>query len=184
MHESDKRDIEEVIHFWFVETTPEQRYAKDSEFDALVKRKFEELYWRVLKGDTKSWRETSAGRLAEVIVLDQFARNMFRGNKQSFVGDEFALSLSREAIEMGDDEKLPQEQKHYLYMPFMHSESHKVHKEALKIFEEKSDRNGLDYEIKHKEIIDRFGRYPHRNKVLERESTPEELEFLKENSGF
>jgi uncharacterized protein (DUF924 family) len=98
MSEADKNDIESVLHFWFEETNSKQKYTKDDIFDALIKSKFEKLYHRVLEGDTKAWRETPDGRLAEIIVLDQFARNMFRNDKQSFAGDELALSLAREAL--------------------------------------------------------------------------------------
>ena len=184
MEISDKKDIESVIDFWFKETTSEQKFKKDDVFDKLVKSKFGGMYWKILNRETESWQKTPEGRLAEVIVLDQFARNMFRGDKQSFAADELALSLSRDALEAGADRQLPEEQKHFLYMPYMHSESKEVHEEALKIFTERSNKDFLKYEIEHKKIIDRFGRYPHRNEVLERESTPEELEFLKEHTGF
>ncbi len=176
--------INEVLTFWFEETTPAQKYKKDDEFDTLIRNKFEKLYWQVLAGETKSWRSTPAGRLAEVIILDQFARNMFRGHKQSFAGDELALSLAREAIAAGDDTKLTDAQKQSFYMPFMHSESREVHTEALPLFTERANSGGLKYEIQHKEIIGRFGRYPHRNEVMGRESTAEELEFLKDHTGF
>ena len=176
--------IDEILTFWFEETTPKQKYSQNDDFDALIKSKFEKLYWRVMAGNTKSWRNTPAGRLAEIILLDQFARNMFRDDRQSFAGDELALTLAREAIATGDDMKLPDEQKQFFYIPFMHSESQAVPDEALKLFETKSDEDGLKYEIMHKEIIDRFGRYPHRNEVMGRESTAEELEFLKEHAGF
>jgi len=184
MNTNQDETINEILTFWFEETSLKQKYSKDDDFDALIKSKYEALYWDVMEGATKSWRGTPEGRLAEVIILDQFARNMFRGKKQSFAGDELALTLAREAIAVGDDMKLPDGQGQSFYMPFMHSESREVHAEALELFEEKSDENSLKYEIIHKEIIDRFGRYPHRNEVMGRESTPEELEFLKEHTGF
>lgn len=176
--------INKILTFWFKETTPKQKYNKDKDFDSLIKKEFEEIYWLVMAGKTEAWRSTPEGRLAEIIVLDQFARNMFRNDKRSFTGDALALSLAREAISVGDEIKLPDEQKQFFYMPFMHSESREVHAEALKLFKERSNADGLKYEIMHKEIIDRFGRYPHRNEVMGRESTPEELEFLKEHVGF
>lgn len=184
MDKNSKQNINEIISFWFEETSLKQKYSKDDHFDTLIKIRFEKLYWSAMEGGTKSWRSTPTGRLAEVIVLDQFARNMFRGDKQSFAGDELALSLAREAIASGDDMKLPDEQKQFFYMPFMHSESPEVHEEALELFKEKLNENGLKYEITHKEIIDRFGRYPHRNEIMGRKSTPEELKFLKEHTGF
>lgn len=184
MNSNNTSDINEVLNFWFKEVTPIQKFGKDTGFDALIKSKFESFYWRSLGGDTSSWRSSPEGRLAEVIVLDQFARNIFRGDKQSFIGDELALTLAKEALEVGADMELSAEQRRFFYMPYMHSESREVHAEALIIFEEKSNKDTLKYEISHKEIIDRFGRYPHRNKIMGRKSTAEELEFLKENPGF
>lgn len=179
----DKK-IQEIISFWFEETSAKQKFSKDDAFDDLVSEKFKETYWDIMNGKTEGWRETPEGRLAEIIVLDQFARNMFRGDKQSFAGDELALSLVKEAITAGADKDLPEEKRTFIYMPYMHSESKEVHEEALKIFTEHGNEGNLDYEIKHKAIIDQFGRYPHRNEVMGRESTPEEIEFLKTNSGF
>lgn len=184
MNKENQKNIEKVLTFWFEETKPEQKFKKDDTFDALIVSKFKELYWDVRQGRTKQWRETPEGRLAEILVLDQFARNMFRGEKQSFEGDSLALTLAQETIAVGDDKKLPKEQRVFIYMPYMHSESKEVHEEALRIFSEYGDENYLKYEVMHKDIIDRFCRYPHRNEVLGRESTSEELEFLKEHSGF
>lgn len=175
---------QDVLRFWFEETKPEQRFKKDETFDALIKERFEDTYFAIVNGETTSWRETPEGRLAEIIILDQFARNMFRGSPQSFEGDELALKLAREAVASGDDMKVPYEQRGFVYMPYMHSESKDVHEEAVKIFEAYGNEEMLEYEKKHKEIIDRFGRYPHRNEVLGRESTEEEKEFLKEHTGF
>lgn len=184
MKKGDQEKIQEILDFWFVKTTPEQKYKKDDVFDAKVTQRFKSVYEQVMIGETEQWRETSEGRLAEIIVLDQFARNMFRGDAQSFLGDDLALKLSREALLEKADEDFPQEKRQFFYMPFMHSESRAVHVEALKIFQEKSDEGGLKYEIMHKEIIDQFGRYPHRNEVMGRQSTLEEVEFLKQHSGF
>ena len=184
MNEKEAHKIDDILLFWFEEVTPKQKFVKDPEFDALITEKFESTYWDIMNGKTKGWRDTPEGRLAEIIVLDQFARNMFRNDAQSFAGDTRALELARDALAVGDDKKVSKEKQLFFYMPYMHSESREVHVEALKIFTEFGNKINLEYEIKHKNIIDRFGRYPHRNKVLGRESTPEEIEFLKTNSGF
>ena len=184
MSSIDDQIINKILTFWFEESTPQERFGKDDEFDTRVKNMFEELYWEVLDGSTASWRETPEGRLAEIIVLDQFARNIFRDTAQAFAGDVIALRLAREALSVSADEALSSSQRLFLYLPFMHSESSEVHQEALELFNEKSDENGLQYEIEHKEIIDRFGRYPHRNKAMGRESTSEELKFLEGHLGF
>jgi len=184
MDTSDTKEIQTILDFWFKEVTPKQKFTKDAEFDALVREKFEATYWNIMKRGTSSWRETPEGRLAEIIVLDQFARNMFRDQAQSFAEDELALSLARDARVAGADKEVPLEWRTFFYMPYMHSESKEVHEEALRIFTEHGVKENLEYEIKHKAIIDRFGRYPHRNAILGRESTPEELVFLETEGGF
>ena len=132
-----------------------------------------------------TWRETAEGRLAEIIVLDQFSRNLFRDHPASFAQDPLALSLAQEAVRLGLDQQLAPDQRCFMYMPFMHSESKIIHAQALQLFEALGNPMNLDFELKHKTIIDRFGRYPHRNQILERESTPEEVEFLTQpNSSF
>jgi uncharacterized protein (DUF924 family) len=176
--------IQSILKFWFEETTPEQKFKKDKDFDKLIKQKFLDTYWDIINGKTESWRSSPKGRLAEIIVLDQFARNMFRNDPQSFAGDNLALKLAQETIKSGDDMKLPIEQRTFIYMPYMHSESKEIHEKALEIFKKHGQPKNLEYEIKHKEIIDKFGRYPHRNEILGRESTPEEKEFLKTHNGF
>jgi uncharacterized protein (DUF924 family) len=176
----------EIIKFWFEECTPRQWFKKDNAFDATIREKFEEVYWQAMRGETEAWRKDPQGRLAEVIVLDQFGRNMFRGTPGAFAADALALSLTEEAVWAGDDKKLSGIQRQFLYMPYMHSESREVHKNAFWLFMSLpvSKWGGLVYEIQHKKIIDRFGRYPHRNAILGRTSTPEEVEFLKTHKGF
>lgn len=182
--DSHEKETQDVLTFWFEEIEPKQQFTKDPAFDALVRKRFEETYRRIMNGETKHWRETPEGRLAEIIVLDQFSRNMFRGDKQSFAGDTLALRLAKEAVAVSADTQVPKDRRTFFYMPYMHSESKEVHEEALDIFTKHGNKLNLEYEIKHKDIIDRFGRYPHRNEVLGRKSTPEELEFLKEHDGF
>ncbi len=174
----------EILEFWFEEITPGQRFKKDFAFDTLIKKRFEQIYWDILERKTKDWCETPEGRLAEIIVLDQLARNMFRNEAQTFKGDELALSLAEEAIAVGDDKKINEERRVFFYMPYMHSESAEVHKKALKIFKEYGNTETLGYEIKHKAVIDEFGRYPHRNSSLGRISTPEEVRWLEAGNGF
>ena len=177
-------DWTQVIQFWFEECTPRQWFMKDEAFDTRLRERFLDTYWRVTKGETVYWRKEPQGRLAEIIVLDQFARNMFRGSPQAFEHDPRAQKLAEEAIRVRDDKKLPPRMRHFLYMPYMHSESREVHKKAVWLFLSLFDFWTLVYEFKHKRIIDRFGRYPHRNAVLGRESTEAEKEFLKTHKGF
>lgn len=169
----------EVLRFWFEEIDPKLWFQKNLQFDDEIRSRFSDVYEDVRSGKTEAWRKTAEGRLAEVIVLDQFPRNMFRGTERSFEGDELALKLAQDAVKAGDDQKLPLKQRAFLYMPYMHSESKAVHEEAVRLFSQKGLEYNLDFELKHKAIIDRFGRYPHRNQVLGRTSTLAEIEFLK-----
>lgn len=176
-------DWKKIIEFWFTTTTPKQWYTKDPAFDDLVRTQFLEIYRRVVRGETTEWRTHPEGRLAEIIVLDQFARNMFRDTPQAFAHDHLALALAEEAVRVGDDQKLPSTYRAFVYMPYMHSEDRQVHEKAIRLFEPLGGDSAA-YERAHKEIIDRFGRYPHRNSILGRVSTPEEREFLETHHGF
>lgn len=175
---------QDVIDFWFTKTLPKQWFIKDAKFDKKVRTQFLKIYEQVSKGEMEAWRTSAQGRLAEIIVLDQFSRNMFRGKPESFATDALALVLAQEAIRSRADKKLSKIEKHFLYMPFMHSESKALHKKALQLFKALGEPSGLEYEILHKKIIDEFGRYPHRNEILGRKSTKAEREFLKSNAGF
>ncbi len=169
---------QQVLHFWFEESTPQQRFRKDPAFDAEIARRFGALHARAAASELWAWRASPEGRLAEIIVLDQFSRNLFRDDPRAFAQDAMALVLAQEAIRAGDDQRLSAEQRAFLYMPFMHSESRAIQAESVRLFEANGIANNLDFAIRHKEIVDRFGHYPHRNAVLGRPSTPEEIAFL------
>ena len=173
--------MEDVLEFWFGTLKPSDWYSKSDDLDSRIREQFEATYHQIVAGETSDWRNVPEGRLAEIIVLDQFSRNMFRGSPASFAFDPLALALAQEAVRSGDDKRIDDAKRSFLYMPFMHSESTKVHEQAMELFK---DSPSLSYEIKHKAIIDRFGRYPHRNAVLGRISTPEELAWMQENKGF
>ena len=176
---------QQVLTFWFEEIQPSQRWVKDESFDRLIVDRFSVLHAQASQCELFDWRTTAKGRLAEIIVLDQFSRNMFRNASQSFAYDSLALALSQEAIALKAEAELTAEERSFLYMPFMHSESLAIHKIATTLFEENGIESNYHYEIRHKEIIQRFGRYPHRNKILGRKSTEEEIQFLTEpGSGF
>ena len=172
--------FEEVLEFWFKEIQPEQQWRVDPGLDDAIRQRFGELHRAANLGELWSWRSQARGRLAEIIVLDQFSRNMHRGTREAFASDAMALALAQEAVAGGHDAVIPAEQRVFLYMPFEHSESKLVHIEAMRLFGSLGLPYYLDYELRHKAIIDRFGRYPHRNDVLGRTSTPEELAFLEQ----
>ena len=171
---------EEIIDFWFEEIDPKCWWKKDSDFDQKIKDRFLEMHHAVINCELYSWRKDPFGRLSEIIVLDQFSRNIYRYDPRAFTYDSMALVLSQEAIENSADEKLDPDQKSFLYMPFMHSESQKIHEVAATLFSQSEMESNYSFELKHKAIIDHFGRYPHRNKILGRQSTDEEITFLKQ----
>lgn len=178
-------DYNEILSFWFEEIPSEKWWVKDEEFDLTIKSKFGLVHTSAAKAELYTWRSHPRGRLAEIIVLDQFSRNLFRGGPKAFENDSMSLALSQEAIRQGAHEALAGSQRAFLYMPFMHSESLLIQRKSLELFSEKGLEENYDFAKRHFEIIERFGRYPHRNKILGRTSTKEELEFLTTpNSSF
>lgn len=176
---------ESVIDFWFTEIDEKSWWIKDEKFDSQIRSRFGNLHQRIAACELSEWRNSPQGSLAEVIVLDQFSRNMFRNTPQAFAWDAQALALSQVAIAKGYDRSLTQMQRAFLYMPFMHSESAIIHHQAVKLYEAVALEQQLDFELKHQAIIEQFGRYPHRNAILGRTSTPEELAFLQlPGAGF
>ena len=187
---------EEVLDFWFGrEGEPEygqfrdEWFRKDPEFDARVTRQFADLYEEAASGHLDTWRDGAESCLALVIVLDQFPRNMFRGDGRTHAADGEARGASRYAVEHALDRELPAFQRMFLYMPFMHSENAEDQRRSVELFERLAGETGapdvVSYAVAHREIVDRFGRFPHRNEILGRETTPEEAEFLTtEGSSF
>lgn len=175
----------DVLSYWFEEIEPKAWWVSDPAFDDRVRQRFGTLLAGAAQGELYAWRTEPRGRLAEVIVFDQFSRNIHRGTPMAFAQDPMALALAQEAVAAGDHTRLASDtQRAFLLMPYMHSESRMLHQRAEALFREFAPGN-LEYELKHKAIIDRFGRYPHRNAILGRESSAEELVFLKQpGSGF
>lgn len=170
-------EAQQILDFWFNEATPEQWFKKDTQFDDLIRRRFLKVWEQAAAGECFSWRAHIGGRLAEILVLDQFSRNLWRGDARSFAQDPMALVLAQEAVKTPDYLQLPPVQRKFVLMPYMHSESGLIHQQAELLFKG-LDESTEDFERRHKAIIDRFGRYPHRNEILGRHSTPEEAEFL------
>ena len=176
---------QEIIEFWFNEIDSSKWFIKDTGFDRLIIDRFSEVHTQAVAGELFPWRTTAPGSLAEIIVLDQFSRNMFRDTPQSFAHDTLALALAQSAIEKGFDTELSEEKRPFFYLPFMHSESLVIHTEAERLYAKLGNPSSAEFEHKHKIIIERFGRYPHRNRILGRASTPEEEVFLtRPDSGF
>jgi len=171
---------QKVLDFWFKEIEPKQWWVKDEKFDQIILSRFADIHQQANAGELYHWRETPQGRLAEIIVLDQFSRNMFRDTPQAFASDTLALVLSQVAWQANAHEQLAPNECSFLFMPYMHSESLTVHDVALDIFKEHCSHDNYEFEIKHRDIIKQFSRYPHRNTILGRTSSPEEIDFLKQ----
>jgi len=169
---------EKVLSFWFEEIDPGMWWKKDTAFDQAIATRFGELHRAAAQGELEEWRRSDRGRLAEILLLDQFSRNIYRDRPEAFAQDAAALVLAQEAITIGCAESLNLPERSFLYMPFMHSESLRIHDRALQLFSEPGLEDSLAFERRHRDIIERFGRYPHRNAILGRVSTAEELAFL------
>ena len=179
----------DVLDFWFGrEGEPgygefrEAWFEKDPDFDREVRDRFGALYEEAAAGRLDAWKEDARGCLALVICLDQFPRNMFRGDARTHATDEKALETATDAVERALDRELPAFQRMFLYMPFMHSEGVEEQRRSVELFGRLADEPGApdvtEYAVGHREIVERFGRFPHRNAILGRETTPEEAEFL------
>jgi uncharacterized protein (DUF924 family) len=185
--ESDRREVREVLDFWFgSEDEPgygefrEEWFKKDPEFDRQVRDRFEALYERAAAGGLDEWKVEARSCLALVILLDQFPRNMFRGDPRSYATDRKAQVTAEYAVDHALDRELPEFQRTFLYMPFMHSEDPAHQRRSVELFRRLggSETDSSRYAVRHMEIVERFGRFPHRNEVLGRQTTPEEAEFL------
>ena len=172
--------IEEVLKFWFDDLSPDDWFEAGEAVDKHIRERFRELHEALREQVPETWRSSARGCLAAVIVLDQFPRNMYRGTSRAFAADGAALSLAKEALALGFDRELPIDERKFLYMPFEHSENPAEQARSIELFGTLENELDLDYARRHKEIIDRFGRFPHRNAALGRTSSPEEIEFIKE----
>ena len=169
---------QDILHFWFHELDNTQRFAKDEALDATLRERFGATLLAAARGELSDWRATPLGRLAEIVLLDQFSRNIYRDTPGAFAQDAQALTLAQELVASGQDQNLDLVQRSFVYMPYMHSESALVHEQAVRLFAQPGLENTLAFELRHQAIIARFGRYPHRNAILGRASTAAELAFL------
>jgi uncharacterized protein (DUF924 family) len=172
----------DVLAFWR-EAGRERWYARDEAFDAEVRRRFLALWQKAAAGALASWEESDDGTLALVIVLDQFPRNMFRGTPEAFASDALAREVARRAIDRGVDTRIDPLLLEFLYLPFMHSEHLSDQLHCVALFENSENAENLKYAREHADIIRRFGRFPHRNRLLGRDTTAEEQAFL-DSGGF
>lgn len=167
-----------ILTFWFQEIAPSQWWLADPAFDAQIRERFLTTLEQASRAEYFGWRTSPQGRLAEIIVLDQFSRNIHRNTPQAFSQDPMALALAQEAVAHGALDALQPIERAFLLLPYMHSESALIHVEAERLYKQWAPASNYDFELRHKAIIDRFGRYPHRNAMLGRTSSPEEIAFL------
>ena len=181
-----------VLDFWFGPQPGPARaewFRKDAAFDEEIRRRFGALHARAARRELEAWREEPESLLALVIVLDQFSRNLHRGDARAFAQDAHALECARQALARGDDRRLLPVQRQFLYLPFEHSERLEDQERGLALMQSleafEPTRGVADWAVRHRDIVKRFGRFPHRNAALGRPSTPEEVEFLRQpGSGF
>lgn len=175
--------VDDVLEFWFNELKPENWFVKDEQLDARIRERFGALH-ESLRSEEIAVPETPRGYLAAIIVLDQFSRNLHRGSPLAFASDARALALAQHALDHGFDRALDTRARKFLYMPFMHSEDKAMQSRCVELFSSIDDAESLRYAIEHRDIVERFGRFPHRNPILGRDPTPEEAEFMKHHAGF
>ena len=178
---------QEILHFWFRETEPQQWFQKNPDFDNEIRDRFLVTYEMARDGLCDAWRGDAEGCLALCILLDQFPRNMFRGHADAFATDEKALLIAKYAVSKGFDQVLSVIKRRFVYLPYEHSEAIEDQKKSVALFEtmKKDDPLGYDYALRHLAVIEKFSRFPHRNAVLGRDNTPEEEEYLaKPGAGF
>lgn len=182
---------QDVVAFWFEETEPKQHFVKDPEFDQLVRDKLAGLHQRAMSGELESWKNSAEGCLALCVILDQAPRNMFRDDPRAFASDPLALAVAQHAVAQGLDKQLTPRQRTFIYLPYEHAEDRDLQAQSVALFKdlhaEVAAQNpdaaeGLaiayDYALRHQVIVDRFGRFPHRNAILGRQSSQEERDFL------
>jgi len=169
-----------ILAFWFDEIKPEQWFRKDPSFDALINNRFESTIIAALSAKLDDWAAKPDSCLALILVLDQFTRNIYRDTPRAFAGDDMALALALRAIDRGFLDSTDPNHRHFLLMPLMHSEDLTVQDMSLPLFAEHTSPLTLEYAQKHRDIIAKFGRFPHRNVILGRPSSDEEIEFLKQ----
>lgn len=175
---------QQIIDFWFSDATRKLWFNSTPEFDRELCERYQDTWERARRGELDHWMQTAEGCLALVIILDQFPLNMFRGRAQSFTSEAKSRDVAAVAIEQGFDKVLPGEQRSFLYMPYMHSETLEDQELALKLFDQPGLESNLRFAHHHHAIIEKYGRFPHRNAVLGRPSNDAELEYLNSKEAF
>lgn len=180
--ENDRQAIDDLLDFWFAEETKARWYQSTDAFDELCWDRFGDLTARAAGGELAHWEETAKGALAVCLLLDQMPRNLHRGTPKAFETDPEAVALSKRAITRALDQELDIERRKFLYMPFMHSEHLDDQERCVALAKALNDENMVQHAEEHADIVRRFGRFPHRNDIVGRESTAEEEAFLQDGA--
>lgn len=176
---------QDILDFWFGRLTRRQWFERSDTIDDEISRRFRDVHLALARGEVEHWRETPEGRLASIVVLDQFPRNMYRGTALAFATDWMALREAKLAVDVGADARLSVDQRAFVYLPFEHSEDLVDQQRSVELFEALGDAEYLDYAQRHLAVIQEFGRFPHRNAFLGRQTTDAELDYLsKPGAGF
>lgn len=177
-------DPQTIERFWFADDMRQAWFRSTPTLDAEIRERFHDVWQHAARGELDDWADTPEGALALVVVLDQFPLNMFRDVPEAFSTEAAALAVARRAVDTGFDQALSPERRAFLYMPFMHSEDLADQERAVALFEAARLSDNLRFARHHREIIRRFGRFPHRNGILGRQSTPEEIAYLASKEAF
>lgn len=181
-----KNSLEDVLSFWFVETTPKQWFQISPLFDEQVRERFLDLFRFAKQGFCDDWIKSADGAMALTLVFDQFPRNMFRDTIEAYQTDDKALFIAEQSIEKGFDQLFVPLKRRFFYLPFEHSEIIEHQRRSVALFDAMKEEEPLayGYAVRHLQVIEQFGRFPHRNKILGRVSTPEEIDYLEKFGGF
>jgi uncharacterized protein (DUF924 family) len=187
---ADTRPPQEILEFWFSDQARSLWFEKSADFDALIRQRFEATHQAALAGRLESWEDAAESCLALVILLDQFSRNMYRGSARAFAADAQARAVADRTIARGHDRTLPPDRRWFLYLPFEHSENLADQRRAVALFRADADAAAgadreraleqLDYALRHLAAVERFGRFPHRNELLGRETSEDEAAYLRD----
>lgn len=171
--------VEEIIDFWFADEVREKWFKSTPDFDELIRHRYENIWGLARAGSYDHWEQEALSALALVIILDQFPLNMFRQDARQFSTEAHARKIAESVITRGLDQQLTPAQQAFLYLPFMHSESIDDQNRSVQLYQLAGLEDNLKFALHHREIVERFGRFPHRNQFLGRQSTDEEIEYLK-----
>jgi uncharacterized protein (DUF924 family) len=177
-------DIQDVLEYWYSPRLTRHWFASTPDLDDEIRQRYEALWQRAANGELDAWSDTPDGALALAIVLDQLPLNMFRGKPRAFATEQHAVAVARQAVARGDDQRLPRDRVQFLYMPLMHSENLADQDLSVALFQRAGLADNLRFAEHHRGIVHRFGRFPHRNAILGRESTPEEQTYLASPEAF